>query len=145
MYSRKCFFIDDDEDDRNFFCTAIGQINSSIECVFAKDGHNAIEQLNSDVLFIPDFIFIDMNMPMMNGSECLAIIKSIDRLQNVPVYIYSTTASSRLIEEVMAAGARDFLVKPSSMAEMITTLRRIVSTESANHDKFLPDDEKLIA
>ena len=123
---KKCFFIDDDEDDRDFFCTAMQQIDESIECIFAKDGVNAVNQLTENESFIPDYIFIDMNMPLMDGRQCLETIKKIERLDHVPVYIYSTSGSPKLVEQVMKAGAKDFLIKPSSMPELTKMLKEIV-------------------
>jgi CheY-like chemotaxis protein len=125
LIPKKCFFIDDDEDDRDFFCTAIQTLDSDIECTFAKDGTDAIEQLtNSD--FTPDYIFIDMNMPLMDGKQCLAAIKDIERLNGVAVYIYSTSGSPKLIEEILAMGAREFLIKPTSMNALEHLLKEIV-------------------
>ena len=123
---KKCFFIDDDEDDRDFFCTAMQQIDESIECIFAKDGVNAVNQLTENESFIPDYIFIDMNMPLMDGRQCLETIKKIERLNKIPVYIYSTSGSPKLVEQVMNAGAKDFLIKPSSMPELTKMLKEIV-------------------
>lgn len=125
--TKQCFFIDDDEDDRDFFCTAMIEIDAGIECFFAKDGLDAINQLKNNLSLLPDHIFIDMNMPLMDGKECLQAIKAIDRFKQIPVYIYSTAGSPKLIEEVLAAGAEDFLLKPSSMADLISMLRKIVN------------------
>jgi|SRR6218665_1193920 len=125
--SRKCFFIDDDEDDRDFFCTAMTEIDAAIECLFAKDGIDAIDQLTKDEFLVPDYIFIDMNMPLMDGKECLEKIKTIKRLDQIPVYIYSTSSSPKLVDEVLASGATDFLIKPSNMDDLILMLRQIVN------------------
>jgi len=125
--TKKCFFIDDDEDDRDFFCTAMTEIDASIECVFAKDGIDAIQQLTADETLLPNHIFIDMNMPLMDGKQCLETIKTIQRLHEVPIYIYSTSGTPKLVDEVLASGAEDFLIKPSNMADLISMLRQIVN------------------
>jgi len=124
---QQCFFIDDDEDDRDFFCTAMTEIDGSIECLFAKNGVDAIDQLTKNASMVPDHIFIDMNMPLMDGKQCLQTIKQIERLKEIPVYIYSTSGSPKLIDEVLSSGARDFLIKPSNMAELVAMLRQIVN------------------
>lgn len=124
--ARTCFFIDDDEDDREFFCTAIQSIDSNMECLFAKDGISAIEKLTNDTHLIPDYIFIDMNMPLMDGKQCLAAINTIDRLKGVPIYLYSTSGNPKLIEEILAMGAREFLIKPTSMNALEHLLKEIV-------------------
>ncbi|MFT3796228.1 response regulator [Flavobacterium sp.] len=123
---KRCFFIDDDEDDRDFFCTALQNINPEIECLFAKDGTEAIDQLVASPEMVPDYIFIDMNMPLMDGKQCLAAIREIDRLDQVPVYLYSTSGAPKLIDEVLQMGAKEFLIKPTSMNALEQLLRRIV-------------------
>lgn len=124
---KKCFFIDDDEDDRDFFCSAIQAIDPSIECIFAKDGQQALNKLQTEPTLVPDFIFIDMNMPMIDGKQCLAEIRKIARLDQVPVYIYSTSGSEKLVNEVLDIGAEEFLIKPSSMGALEQMLRAIVT------------------
>ena len=124
--SKTCFFIDDDDDDRDFFCTAINSIDADMECRFAKDGIDALKQLNDNESFIPDNIFIDMNMPLMDGKQCLEEIKKLTRLNNSNVYIYSTAGSPKLIEEILSLGATDFLIKPSNMNDLKQMLKKAV-------------------
>lgn len=121
-----CFFIDDDEDDRDFFCAAALSLDIDVECRFAKDGTDALAQLNATKM-VPDFIFIDMNMPLMDGKQCLEEIKKLDWLQNVPTYIYSTSGSPRLVEEILAMGANEFLIKPTSMSALEHLLKEIIA------------------
>ncbi len=125
--SRKiCFVVDDDEDDRDFFCTAIQAIDPEIRCMFAKDGLDAIAQLERSET-LPDHIFIDMNMPLMDGRQCLAEIKKMPRMRSVPTYIYSTSGSPKLIDEIRAMGANEFLIKPTSMGALENLLKEIVA------------------
>jgi CheY-like chemotaxis protein len=118
----KCFLIDDDLDDQEIFCMALQQFDDHIECEFANDGAKAIEQLRAGEGKIPDCIFIDMNMPRMNGIECLEQIKKIDYLKDIPVCMFSTSADPTLVARAKALGAIDFLVKPADitvLSEMI--------------------------
>src|SRR5688500_17787406 len=87
------FYADDDQEDREMFCEAIRQINPAIKVTLSKDGVEALEILSSQQE-LPDFIFLDINMPRMNGIECMAKLKSDDRLKTIPVIIYSTTTNS---------------------------------------------------
>ena len=79
-----CFLIDNDEDDQEIFCMALRDVDPSINCILAANGVKAIEMLANDVRYIPSFIFIDMNMPLMNGKQCLLALKKIERLSDVP-------------------------------------------------------------
>jgi DNA-binding response OmpR family regulator len=118
----KCFLIDDDPDDQEIFCMALDEIGYSVDCEFASDGAEAINKL-SDGTYIPDLIFIDMNMPKVNGNECLQEIKRIESLKSVPVYMYSTSADPESVAETQRLGAAGFIVKPASIAELTETLR----------------------
>jgi iron complex outermembrane receptor protein len=123
MTSPLVFLIDDDIDDQDIFNIAVTRTDQSAKCVFANDGIQALEKISGDKNFIPDFIFIDMNMPRMNGKQCLSEIKKIDRLKHVPVFMYSTSADDQTIKENINLGATDFIVKPSD----IKTLSHILS------------------
>ena len=104
---------------------AVSEVDTSIECVFANDGIEALQQLDEDG-FLPDCIFIDLNMPRMNGLECLAVIKKIERLQKVPVFIYSTSADPKLVAECKQMGASDFIVKPPGLQLLTDKLKQII-------------------
>ena len=120
-----CFLIDNDADDQEIFCLALKEIDESIVCTIADNGVKALEIINADPSFIPSFIFMDLNMPLMNGKQCLEELRKIERISSVPIYIYSTAADPRSIEEVKQSGATDFIVKPASfkgLTELLATL-----------------------
>lgn len=116
-----CLLIDDDIDDREIFELAVGQADKNVRCVFAKDGVDAMEQLNY-VAFIPQYIFLDLNMPRMDGKQCLREIRKLPRLDHVPVVIYSTSADNVDKEDVRALGATDYLIKQSSISALSAAL-----------------------
>ena len=126
MPTPEYFFIDDDEDDRDFFCSAVQNINSNINCNFAKDGIEGIAYLKAHQAWVPNGIFIDMNMPKIDGKQCLMEIREIQELKDVPIYIYSTSGSTKLIDELLSLGATEFLIKPVTMSALESMLRRII-------------------
>lgn len=102
--------VDDDKDDRFFFCSAIRKNNPSFECLEAENGDDALKQLRRSER-LPDFIFLDLNMPQMDGKECLTELKKDKTLKNIPVIIY-TTSEYKLDKEVTKElGADYFLTK----------------------------------
>ena len=115
---KTCFLIDDDIDDQEIFTLVLKSVNPSISCVVASDGIEAVSKLKKDDAFNPDLIFLDLNMPRMNGKECLQEIKKIDRLKKTPVIIYSTSSEQQDIIETRNLGAADYLEKQSSVAEL---------------------------
>jgi iron complex outermembrane recepter protein len=120
------FLIDDDADDQEIFEIAMKKYDDNIECVFANNGPEALGKLLSDSEFVPDYIFLDINMPLMNGEECLEEIKKIDRLINVPVYMYSTSAYTHQQQEYKSLGVADYIVKPSTVNDLTAILSDIV-------------------
>ncbi len=126
-FQKKFLFIDDDADDRDFFCTTMHMIDPTIECFFAKDGVDAVEQLQQDSLLIPDFVFIDMNMPRMDGIECLKELRGMDRLRDSQIYIYSTAVNPKVNEEIMSLGAAGILVKPCTINELSNLLQQVLN------------------
>jgi CheY-like chemotaxis protein len=122
-----CFLIDDDLDDQEIFFLAWRQVNPSMECVYANDGIYGLEKLKKEPYLIPGLIFIDINMPRMNGMECLIEIKKIGRLRHVPVYMYSTAADTAIINECKRLGATDVIKKSPGMSELENTLSAILS------------------
>ncbi len=115
-----CFLIDDDFDDQQHFETALNnttKIKNDLvfKCIMADMGTEALIKLNGDASFIPDYIFLDLNMPRMSGKECLVEIKKIERLNAVPVIIYSTSSDPKDIEETKQMGASSFLIKPQNL------------------------------
>ena len=126
--SRPSFFLlaDDDEDDRRFFVEALKSIDPSIECITAKNGKEALTLLQNDFFAVPDIVFLDLNMPLMNGLKCLEEIKKVPNLANVRVVLYSTTSEKTFEEQSKKAGAHAFFVKPTRTAELADYLRRLI-------------------
>jgi CheY-like chemotaxis protein len=88
-----CFLIDDDPDDHDIFKMALNGISDRLQCVTAADGADGIEKLERNEEFTPDYIFLDLNMPRVDGRACLKEIRKIERLTKVPVIIYSTSVA----------------------------------------------------
>jgi CheY-like chemotaxis protein len=118
--------IDDDLDDQEVFLMILEEINSNIKCATANNGVEALSIL-SDRTVIPDYIFIDVNMPKMNGIECLKGIKQIEHLRNSKIFMYSTTSELSVVEKSKELGAEDFIVKPSSPSSLKQILSGILN------------------
>lgn len=119
---KTCFLIDDDVDDQEIFTLVLKSVYPSMKCIVANDGIEAIVKLTAEETFNPDYIFLDLNMPRMDGKECLQEIKKIDRLKGTPVIIYSTSSEQNDIQGTRALGASGYLEKQSSVAELKTRL-----------------------
>jgi CheY-like chemotaxis protein len=124
---RTVLIVDDDIDDRDFFCEALYEIDGSIKCVCAKNGDEALSFLNQPNVVTPDYIFLDLNMPRLSGIQCLASIKKNKKTSQIPVIIFSTTKQNEEAEETKQLGADMFLTKPSRYTELIDMLSSILT------------------
>jgi CheY-like chemotaxis protein len=118
------FFVDDDVDDQEIFGLAVAELDNNAVCRFANDGLEALEAL-MDENFSPSLIFIDLNMPRMNGHECLAELRKIERLRDIPVFMYSTSSDPGLMATSTALGANNFIVKPSGFQALTDILKKL--------------------
>lgn len=118
--------VDDDLEDREFFCEALREIDPSVTCLIAGSGMEALSLLHEQVP-LPDYIFLDINMPIMDGKQCLRALKNIPELNAIPVIMYSTSTDTREIRECYKLGAEDFLIKPHSYDKLVNDLISIFS------------------
>jgi CheY-like chemotaxis protein len=119
-----CLLVEDDEDDQDFFKYALKKLEIPVELVIADDGAYALQKLD-DETFMPDIIFMDLNMPRLNGLECIREIKKNPRLQNIPVYIYSTAHEYQNNIDVPSLGIKQYLEKPGDVMGLIPILKRV--------------------
>ena len=129
--NRTLLLIDDDNDDTDFFYEAVKSIDKNINCFNAENGKKAIELLDKNNL-VPDLIFLDINMPVMGGFECLKNLKNNEKLKNIPVVIYSTSSNTSDIVLAKKLGALSFYVKPYHIKEIRDFFKFIV--ENINND-----------
>ena len=122
----KCFLIDNDIEDQEIFILALEEVDPTILCECADDGLLAIQRFTQDKDFLPNVIFIDMNMPLLNGIQTLEKIRQFEHLQSVPIYMYSTAADPASVGKVKEQNATDFILKPSSFKGLIDVLSGIL-------------------
>jgi CheY-like chemotaxis protein len=119
--------IDDDLEDSELFREAVNEINSSIKISHVQDGKEALQHLQQLLPVVPDFIFLDINMPVMNGRETLIQIKKIPRVKDIRVVMYSTTSDTAEIKTYYQLGAYDFLIKPHNFKKLVEALESILT------------------
>jgi CheY-like chemotaxis protein len=121
--------VDDDKDNLEMFCEAVKEINPSIDCIKVNSAHEALKLLHeSDRL--PNYIFLDLNMPFMDGKTCLKMIKRDLRLSDITVFIFSSASSPADIEECKNLGA-DFLKKEFSHRRLVDSLKKIIHSHQS--------------
>jgi CheY-like chemotaxis protein len=132
----KILLIDDDSDDRLLFREAIQEISPEIACITEQDGRKALADLNNIKIGLPDVIFVDINMPSLDGWECLDKIKGAEITKGIPVIMFSTSSSEKELVRATHSGAVSLLTKPDNFIELKNLLLEIITTL----DKNLPLD-----
>ena len=89
------------------------------------NGVDAIVMLQQEVQYTPDFIFLDVNMPKMNGVDCLRELKRIKRLEDTKIFMYSTSSEKSTVDKTLKLGANEFIVKPTKTTELKEKLSQI--------------------
>ena len=123
-----CLLIDDDQDDQEIFTLALEDSGLNIQCVISNNAREALQRLMQDDTFLPDYIFLDLNMPRINGTQLLTEIKKNARLQRIPVVIYSTSSHPKDKEATHKLGAAAFITKPSGIKELSQILKDFFQT-----------------
>lgn len=124
--SVRILLIDDDRDDRELFEMALQELGLDADIRTARDGVDALEVLAGPSLPVPDIIFMDLNMPRMDGRQLLLRLRGQDRFRKVPVIVYSTSSAPAERLSVQRLGATDYLVKPSSFSALCKDLRDVI-------------------
>jgi len=117
---------DDDDDDRLFFSEAIEQLDLNISLEIAGNGMELLNHLHNPKSLTPDIIFLDLNMPIKGGMECLSEIRKSDGLKNISVAIYSTSSAEKDIEECLIRGANVYIKKPTDFELLKTILHKVI-------------------
>ncbi len=128
MHYRTILLVDDDEEDQEIFLDALKEIDPLIQCSFANDGEEAMTLLGGDAIVKPDLMFIDMNMPKLNGKQVLQELKNSGNLVDIPVIMYSTFFGPNDIDEITSLGAVHYMVKATKFNDLCSSLQQILST-----------------
>jgi CheY-like chemotaxis protein len=116
--------VDDDRDELSILSGALKEAGNDCKCTWATSPHQALDMLH---YLHPDFIFMDYNMPKMNGIECIIKIRELKRCNNIPVILYSSELSDTLIKLARESGAQFYLRKTSDPASFNRQLKKIFS------------------
>lgn len=117
---------DDDKDDHDFFRSALLEIDPAKKLHVVTDGVQLLDLLKH---YVPDLIFLDLDMPCKNGLECLREIRTHSTLCNLPVVVFSSTSRPANIATAYEMGGNLFFIKPSNFHELVDAVRSILSMD----------------
>lgn len=129
MYIQSIIVADDDSDDRLFLEDVLREVAPSKTVTSVKDGQ---ELLSLFTHFVPDFLFLDLEMPRKNGLECLKEIRNNPATKDLPIVVFSSTNREYNIDVAYEMGAHLFLSKPNSYDDLKLAMQTILSFDWSN-------------
>jgi CheY-like chemotaxis protein len=135
---------DDDEDDCIFFRDALQEIKVKTNLTLVNDGTQLMKYLDNEDNFVPDLVFLDLNMPFMNGIECLIEIRKKSRLKDLAIAIYSTSSSDENVEDAFINGANIYIRKPNDFSALKIILEHVITLNWQYHTSGLKKENFLL-
>lgn len=117
---------DDDRDEADLFAEALLEIAPEIRIETASNGQELLDKMKSGDFNFPDIIFLDINMPQMNGWDCLTELKKNGELREVPVIMYSTSSNIQDKAKAAKLGASYFYTKPDNFQDLKKFLNNLI-------------------
>jgi len=121
----KVLLAENDKDDQEIFHEALTEANIPADLITVDNGQELMDNLKDPSEPNPDIIFLDINMPVKNGKECLAEIKSDETLKEIPTVMLSTSENVKDVEDSFNTGANLYVRKPFSFKSFILLLKKI--------------------
>lgn len=103
---------EDDIEDRLIMHEAFGNIGHANIIKVMEDGIELLNYLKRETCEGIRLIVLDLNMPLLNGTEVLRLLKQNSRCKAIPVVIFSTSGSELHKEQCLELGAIDYIIKP---------------------------------
>jgi CheY-like chemotaxis protein len=129
MVGKQLMLVEDDEDDLLFFRDALQLVDPGVELLHCSDGLEALEFFRA-ATSRPDWVFLDMNMPRMNGIQLLRELDP-ELIREVPFIIYTTSSLPRDWDQTRQLGARQFVVKPTRLQDLCDALRGVIGGDTS--------------
>lgn len=119
-------FVDDDEEDHLIMHRYFEELGKHEQVSFIKNGYDAIAFLDTASVSgsLPNLIVLDLNMPVLNGTQTLLQIKRNKDLSDIPVIILSTSENENEKRKCLSLGAEEYLVKPSTYQEGLQLIQK---------------------
>lgn len=121
--------VDDDLEDHLILHSFFTEAGLESHVGYQENGQKAIyflEQISDDAA-LPRLIILDLNMPILNGTQTLLRLKQDFRYKNIPVIIFSTSENETEKRKCLSLGAVDYMVKPLTLEECRKTIQRFSS------------------
>ena len=138
------YLADDDEEDSMLFKEALQEVDITTHVEVFNNGVTLMDKLLTRGTSLPDAIYLDLNMPLMNGEECLDDIRNEPQFSKTPIIIYSTYIENSLADKLKNKGANWFIIKPNSFTELKSLLQKSLERTFFSDSKNMSSLEGFI-
>lgn len=121
----KILVVDDDLEDQELLLEAINELYPSSHNIAKNDGAEALDYISQNPP-PPSIIFLDLNMPLVNGFEFLSSYKKKPEYKDSHVIVCTTSSHPRDKAISKDLGATDFMTKVSDLSELKMNIKRVV-------------------
>jgi CheY-like chemotaxis protein len=121
---QRLLLVDDDEEEFELFLSAVKEIRPDVEVIHADGCSDILGILSSKN---PQIVFLDINMPTVDGIDCLKIIRGRQEYANLPVIMYSTSNNKLSIQQSFDQKANLYVVKSYSYQGLLQVLTKVFS------------------
>jgi CheY-like chemotaxis protein len=122
--------VDDQEDDQGVLAWMLGRLGVINPIFCLRDGHEALRYLNGEGPYAdrdrfpsPAAMFLDLQMPIMNGWQVLDWIHSVGLKHEMRIFVYSQPRNVGEVQNLYTLGADSFLRKPVSEADLANLIK----------------------
>ena len=123
--TKPIMLVEDDRIDAMTLRRALKDLNVTNRLVHTTNGEEALEYLQNQENEKPCVIFLDLNMPKMNGVEFLKIAKADTELRRLPVVILTTSKDEWDRFKVFDLSAAGYIVKPADYKSFLEAIRTV--------------------
>jgi CheY-like chemotaxis protein len=128
---RSCLFINSNPGDRAIFVTALFDTSPETVCFVADCDQEALDIMREERI-VPDYIFVELKMPGIDGYQFLTRIKKVRRLRKTPVIVHCNTSDTFLIAALRERGAFAIYSLPYNYRGMCNILSLYLNEKWSN-------------
>ncbi|KQB42512.1 response regulator [Flavobacterium aquidurense] len=128
MKYKNILLVNDINDDAETFVLVLNAINHEIRSSVEGSALEALKKLQDSKLS-PDIIFLDFNMPHLDGSGFLKLLRDIEALKRIPVVLYSRNSGHMLQEALTKFKGVQYLKKHTDFRKLFKSLQKIIIPE----------------
>jgi CheY-like chemotaxis protein len=118
----KILIAEDERDIRELIAFSLQGLGG-FNVVLASNGVEAVERATAE---IPDLILMDVRMPRMTGYDACKKLKENDSTKSIPVIFLSAKGQDQEIQQGLAAGAEEYILKPFAPDELVNQVRGVL-------------------